>query len=67
MGNAKGTDRCKLVECPFEVRVDGVLYDQFYDVRDANASARAAKQAKPNSEVVVVDVKTKRPVIRVEK
>lgn len=62
----RGRDRPKLVECPFEVRVDGVLYDQFYDVRDANASARAAKQASPNSEIVVADVRTKRLVIRVE-
>jgi hypothetical protein len=39
----------KLIECPFVVRVDGVAHDQFYDFRDAVASARAAKRDKVSS------------------
>jgi hypothetical protein len=35
--------RTKLIECPFEVHIDGVSRDQFYDVRDATAAARTAK------------------------
>jgi hypothetical protein len=56
----------KLIECPFEVRVDGALHDKFYDVRDAVASARAAKRDKPRSTVVVTDVRTGKLVIEVE-
>jgi hypothetical protein len=56
----------KLIECPFGVRVDGGLHDQFYDVRDAVASARAAKKDKPRSTVVVMDVRTGKLVIEVE-
>jgi hypothetical protein len=59
-------DRSRLIEWPFEVRVDGALHDQFYDVRDAMASARAAKRNKPSSTVVVTDVRTGNLVIEVE-
>lgn len=58
--------RSRLIECPFEVRVDGVTHDQFYDVRDAMASARAAKKSKLCSIVVVTDVRTGKLVIEVE-
>jgi hypothetical protein len=43
---AAGERPAKLIECPFVVRIDGAAYDQFYDVRDALASARAAKTNK---------------------
>jgi hypothetical protein len=56
----------KLIECPFNVRIDGLVYDQFYDVRDALASARAAKRNKFGSTVVVTDVRTGKLVIEVE-
>jgi hypothetical protein len=56
----------KLIKCPFEVRIDGALYDQFYDVRDALASARAAKRNKLGSTVVVTDVRTRKLVIEVK-
>jgi hypothetical protein len=56
----------KLVACPFEVRIDGNPHDQFYDVRDATASARIAKRLNPASVVVVTDVRTGKLVIPVE-
>ena len=58
--------RTKLVECPFEVRIDCVLRDQFYDVRDATAAARTAKRNNRNSTVVVTDARTGKLVIEVE-
>jgi hypothetical protein len=58
--------RSRLIECPFEVRVDGALHDQFYDVRDAMASARAIKKTKLNSTVVVTDVRTGKLVIELQ-
>jgi hypothetical protein len=48
----------KLVSCPFEVHVDGARRDQFYDVRDATASARLAKRVNPRACVVVMDART---------
>jgi hypothetical protein len=56
----------KLVECPFEVRVDEVLHDRFYDVRDAIASARIAKRNDRNSRVIVMDARTGKLVIKIE-
>ena len=41
-------------------------YDQFYDVRDAMASARTAKRNMCGSTVVVIDVRTEKLVIEVE-
>jgi hypothetical protein len=41
MKGAGNPRSAKLIECPFEVRIDGVVHDQFYNVRDALASARA--------------------------
>jgi hypothetical protein len=55
----------KLVECPYEVRIDGVLRDQFYDVRDAMGFARIMKQKNPTSKVIVVDARTGKLVIEV--
>jgi hypothetical protein len=65
--NQRGTlgGRSRLIECPFEVRVDGVVHDRFYDVRDAVASARAVKKAKLSATVVVTDVRTGKLVIEV--
>jgi hypothetical protein len=63
---ADGARPVKLIECPFVVRIDGMVYDQFYDVRDALASARAAKKDKLSSSVVVTDVRTDKLVIEVE-
>ena len=56
----------KLVECPFEVRVDEVLHDRFYDVRDAVAVARKVKAGKRAADVVVVDTRTNKLVIKVD-
>jgi hypothetical protein len=61
-----GERPAKPIECPFEVRIDGAVYDQFYDVRDALASARAAKRNKCGSIVVVTDVRTGKLVIEVQ-
>lgn len=62
-----GVERpAKLIECPFVVRIDGVLHDQFYDVRDALAAARAAKRNKLSSTFVVTDARTGKLVIEVE-
>jgi hypothetical protein len=57
----------KLVECPYEVRIDGVLRDQFYDVRDAIAVARTIKQKNPTSTVIIVDVRTGKVAIEFER
>jgi hypothetical protein len=61
-------DACssKLIKCPFEVRIDGAPHDQFYDLRDAAASARIAKRKNPVSIVVVIDVTTEKMMIEVE-
>ena len=56
----------KLIKCPFEVRIDGVLRDQFYDVRDAIAFARIIKQQNPMLMVIIVDMKTGKLVFEVE-
>jgi hypothetical protein len=56
----------KLIECIFEVRIDGMAHDHFYDVRDAVASARPAKRNKLSAAVVVTDVRTGKLVIEVE-
>jgi len=48
----------KLIKCPFEVRIDDAPHDQFYDLRDAMASARIAKRSNPMSIVVIADVRT---------
>jgi hypothetical protein len=55
----------RLVACPFEVRVDGVTQDRFYDVRDAMMSARALKKENPSATVIVTDTRTSRLVIDV--
>ncbi len=62
----KAVTPTKLVECPFEVRVDEVLHDRFYDVRDAVAVARKVKGTKRAAEVVVIDARTKKLVIKVD-
>jgi hypothetical protein len=56
----------KLIECPFEVRIDDATHDQFYDLRDATASARVAKRKNPMATVVVTDVTTGKLMIEVE-
>jgi hypothetical protein len=56
----------KLVECPFEVRVDEVLHDRFYDVRDAVAVAKQVKGTKRAADVVVIDTRTNKLVIKVD-
>ena len=48
----------KFIKFPFEVRIDGAPHDQYYDLRDATASARVAKRKNPISIVVVADVTT---------
>ena len=56
----------KLIECPFEVRIDGAPHDEFYDLRDAIASARNAKGHNPASTIIVTDVRTGQLVFEVE-
>lgn len=56
----------KLVECPFEIRVDGILHDRFYDVRDAVAVARQIKETKRAADVMVIDARTNRLVVKVD-
>ena len=56
----------KLVECPFEVRVDKVLRDQFYDVRDAVSVAKRVKETTRPADVAVIDARTKKLVIKVD-
>ena len=56
----------KLINFPFEVRIDGAPHDQFYDLRDATASARIAKRDKPMSIVVVTDMRTGKLMIELE-
>ncbi len=56
----------KLVECPFEVRIDEVLHDRFYDVRDAVAVAKQVKATKRAADVVVIDARTSKLVIKVD-
>ncbi len=56
----------RLIECPFEVRVDGAVYDRFYDVRDAVASARAIKKTRLSASIVVTDGRTGKLVIEVQ-
>jgi hypothetical protein len=55
----------KLVSCPFLVLVDDEVHDQFYDVRDAMAAARALGDATPGSRVTVTDARTGKLVIEV--
>jgi hypothetical protein len=60
------TSSSRIIKCPMEVRINGALHDQFYDVRDAIASARIAKRNNPTSLVVVTDVKTGKLIIEFE-
>jgi hypothetical protein len=62
----ESVSRSRLIDCPFEVRSDGVLHDQFYDVRDALASARAAKRNERSATVVVTEMSTGKLVIEVD-
>lgn len=55
----------RLIECPFEVRIDGIVHDQFYDVRDALGSAREVMKTMRGSTVVVIDARTGKLVIEV--
>ncbi len=55
----------KLIECPFEVRIDWLRRDQFYCLRDALACARIAKQSNPTSAISVTDVRTGKLVLEV--
>jgi hypothetical protein len=48
------------------VCVDGVLHDQFYDLRDAAAAARSAKRSYPGSTVTVTDARTRKLVIQID-
>lgn len=62
----KKTDRSRLIDCPFEVRVDGALHDQFYDVGDALASALKAKRNMRSATVVVTERPTGKLVIEID-
>ncbi len=55
----------KLIECRFEVRIDGLRRDQVYDLCDALACARIAKQSNPTSAIAVTDVRTGKLVLEV--
>lgn len=56
----------KLIKCPYEVRIDGVARDQFYDLRDAGAFARIAKGKNPAASVLIADTRTGKLVIEVQ-
>ena len=56
----------KLIQCPFEVWIDGAPCDRFYDVRDAIAAARAVKRDNPKLAVVVSDMRTRKLVVEIE-
>ncbi len=58
--------QAKLVACPFEVRIDGALHDQFYDVRDAAAIAKAARKSHPMSAIVIMDARTGKLVLELD-
>jgi hypothetical protein len=55
----------RLVSCPYKVLVNGVVVDEFYDVRDAIAAARAAKTKNPNSSIKVSDAPSGRLIVEV--
>jgi hypothetical protein len=61
-----GTRPSKLIECPFAVRIDAALHDQFYDVRDAMAAARIAKRRNPTAVITIADVRTGKLLIEVQ-
>jgi hypothetical protein len=63
---AGDTRPTKLIDCPFEVRIDGALRDSFYDVRDTMAFAQEAKRNKSAFTVTVIDVRTEKLVIEVD-
>jgi hypothetical protein len=65
-GTAPTTPPPRLVACPFEVRVDGEMRDQFYDVRDAMMSAKTLKKNNPSATVLVVDARTRKIVIEID-
>ena len=55
----------RLIYCPYKVLVDDEQIDEFYDVRDAIASARALKREQPNSDVSVSDQPSGRLVVKI--
>ncbi len=58
--------QAKLVACPFEVRIDGVLHDHFYDIRDAAANARAARKNHPMAAIVIMDARSGKLVLELD-
>jgi hypothetical protein len=50
---------------PYEIRCNGAPTGRFEDLRDAAASARIAKAAQPDANVVIVDAKTRRLIIEI--
>jgi hypothetical protein len=48
---------------PYEIRLNGALIGRF--LRDAAASARIAKGARPDANIVIVDAKPRRLIIEI--
>jgi hypothetical protein len=62
-----GSSGGRVIPCPYVVIVDGQVRDQFYDVRDAVAAARAIRKQNPAFDVVVTDTRTGRLKIEIER
>jgi hypothetical protein len=56
----------KLIACHFAVRIDAALHDEFYDLRDAMASARIAKRDNPTAVITIADKRTGNLVFEAE-
>lgn len=50
---------------PYEIHINGAPTGRFDDLRDAAASARIAKRAQPDANIVIVDAMTHRLIIEI--
>lgn len=60
-----GLTPARLVKCPYKVLLDGAIADEFYDIRDAIASAHAFKKNYPNQLVKVTDDPSGRLIVEI--
>jgi hypothetical protein len=60
-----GPTRTRLVKCPYKVLLGGVIVDEFYDIRDAIASAHVLKTSHPNQFVKVTDEPSGRLIVEI--
>lgn len=63
--NQIGLTPPRLVKCPYKVLVDGAIADEFYDIRDAIASAHAFKKNFPNHLIKVTDEPSGRLIVEI--